>query len=144
MSEQKKERHYSTMTQAELDEWDAEWEADYAKAVAAIKRPRKLRRDQRHVGCPWGFLTDVRARTLNAAALVVALYVFHLVIRNKSRVVKLTGAELTELKVGRSGRHKALRILAAAGLVQLHPSPPGCAAGSSCFGDRGRQSRRAE
>ena len=152
MSEPKPKRHYSTLTEAEKAEWDAEIDAEYQEAVAATKRPAKLKRDQRLIGCPWGFLADVRARTLNATALVVALYVFHLIIRNKSRIVKLTGAELTELKVDRSGRHKALRILAAAGLVQLHPSPPGCAAmvelvwrpREILWRPRGRQSRRAE
>jgi hypothetical protein len=128
MNEQKKERHYSTLTEAEAREWDAEIEVDYARAVAAMKLPGKLKRERRHVGCPWGFLVDVRSRTLNGATLVVALYIFHLIARNKSRTVKLSGAELAELKVDRSGRHKALRILAAAELIRLHQSPPGCAA----------------
>lgn len=125
MSEQKEERRYSTMTQAELDAWDAEIEVDYRKAVAATKRPGKLKRDQRFVGCPWGFLVDVRSRTLNGAALVVALYVFRMAAKSKSRTVKLSGAELAELKVGRIGRHKALHILAAAGLIRLHRAARG-------------------
>jgi hypothetical protein len=115
------------MTAAELAEDDAKTEVEFQRAVAATKQPTKLRRDERHVGCPWGFLADVRARTLNAAALMVALYVFHVAIRNKSRIVKLAGAELAELRVDRSGRHKALRTLAAAGLIRLRQSPPGCA-----------------
>jgi hypothetical protein len=44
MTEQKKERHYSTMTPAELAEWDAEMEAEYAKAMAATKQAGKLRK----------------------------------------------------------------------------------------------------
>ena len=38
MNEQKKERHYSTMTPAELAEWDVEIEAEQAKEMAAVKR----------------------------------------------------------------------------------------------------------
>jgi hypothetical protein len=127
VNEQKKVKDFASMTQAELAAHDAEEEAEYQRVVAATKRPAKLKRDERHVGCPWGFLADVRSRTLNAAALVVGLYVFHAVIRNKSRTVKLVGGELAELRVDRSGRHKALRTLAAVGLIRLRQSPPGCA-----------------
>lgn len=44
MNEQKKERYYSTMTPAELAEWDVEIEAEQAKEMAAVKRLAKTRR----------------------------------------------------------------------------------------------------
>ena len=47
MSEQKKERHYATTTEAEKAEWDAEIDAEQAEVMAAIKRAGKRKRGQR-------------------------------------------------------------------------------------------------
>ena len=38
MSEQEKERHYATMTEAEKAAWDAEIETDYERVQATTKR----------------------------------------------------------------------------------------------------------
>jgi hypothetical protein len=127
VSEQKKERHYSTLTEAEAAQWDAEMDADQQKAMAAIKQAGKRKRGQRHIGGPWEFWTTVRSRTLNGAALTVAMYVYRRTVLFRRRTLTLVGSELAELKVDRTGRHRALLTLAAAGLVKLHQSPPGSA-----------------
>ena len=127
MSEQEKERHYATMTEAEKAAWDAEIETDYERVQATTKRPGKLRHGRRLIGAPREFWIAVRSHTLNSAALTVATYVYHRTTVCRCRTVKLVGSELAELRVDRSGRHKALRILAAAGLVRLHRAPSGSA-----------------
>jgi hypothetical protein len=118
MSEQKKERHHSTMTQAELDAWDAETEADYQKTVSATTRPGKRKR-ARYIGCPWEFFVDVRRRTHGSTALTVALYVYRQTRVHRSQTITLSGAELAELGVDRSRKREALMSLEAAGIVRL-------------------------
>jgi hypothetical protein len=46
VNEQKKVRHYSTMTQAELNAWDAEMDAKQAAEIAARKLAAKSRRQK--------------------------------------------------------------------------------------------------
>lgn len=120
MNEEKRERSYSTMTEAELAAWDAEIDADFQRHMEAVRLAGRRKRGGWHIGGPWEFWVAVRSQTLNGAALTVAMYVYRQTVVRRRRTVKLVSSELIELKVDRSGRHKALRILEAAGLVRLH------------------------
>ena len=119
MSEQKKERHYSTMTQAELDEHDAGMEAEYAEAVAATKRPGKQKRARQYIGCPWEFLVDICRLPHKRTTLVIALLVYRQTKVRRSQTVTLSGPDLVELGVDPRRKREALRSLEAAGIVRL-------------------------
>jgi hypothetical protein len=125
MTEQKKERHYSTMTQAELAEWDAEWEADYAKAVAATKRPGKRKHAQRYIGAPWEFFARICRLPHKSTTMIVALLVYRQTKVRRSQTVTLSGPELAELGVDPRRKREALRSLEAAGIMRLRRQGPG-------------------
>ena len=101
MNEQEKERHYSTMTEAELAEWDAEIEAEAQKAKAATQRHSKRKRARRYIGCPWEFLVDICRRARGSTALIVALCVYRQTTIHRRQTVTLNAAELAELGVDR-------------------------------------------
>jgi hypothetical protein len=112
------------MTQAELDAWDAEIEANYQKAVAATTRPGKRKRAQ-YIGCPWEFLVDVCRLTRGRTALVIALYAYRQTRVRRSQTVTLPGAELVELGVDPRRKREALHSLARAGVIRLRRAEPG-------------------
>jgi hypothetical protein len=103
----------------DLDEWDAEIEVDFQRAVAATKAAGRKKRGQRLVGFPFAFLVDVCRSTDGRATLVVAALIYRRTRVCNSATVTLPGAELTELAVTRSQKFKALARLEAAGLIQI-------------------------
>jgi hypothetical protein len=125
MNEQKKERHHTTMTPAELAEWDAEIEADVEKAEAATKQSGRRKRARRHIGCPWEFYADVCRLTRGRTALTVALYVYRQTQVRRHRTVTLSGVELVELGVHLGRKWTTLRNLEDVGIVRLRRAGPG-------------------
>jgi hypothetical protein len=123
MNEQK--RHYSTMTAAELADWDAEIEADFQREVEEAMRTARRQRGRSYIHCPWEFLADVCRLTRGRTALVVALCVYRRVLIHRGQAVTLKGAELAELGVDPRRKREALHKLEAVGILQLHQTKPG-------------------
>jgi hypothetical protein len=71
------------------------------------------------------FWVAVRAHLLNGNVLTVAMHIYRQTMVRHDRTVKLAGQELAELRVNRKERHKALHVLAAAGLIRLRLPAPG-------------------
>ena len=60
----------------DLDEWDAEIEAEFQRAVQQTKTAGRRQRGSRFIGCPIAFMAEVRRKTKGSAALVVALHIY--------------------------------------------------------------------
>jgi len=111
--------------QRDLNEWDAEIEADFQRAVAANKAAGQRKRGRRHVGFPWAFLVDVCRLTEGRAALVVAVHVYRRTYVCRSLTVTLPPEELKELGVSRRRKNEALAKLQAAGLIRIESAGAG-------------------
>jgi hypothetical protein len=119
MNEQTKTRHYSTMTEAEKEAWDAEIEADYQRMLSTSTRPSKRKHPLQLIGCPLEFLVDICRLTRGRMALIVGLHVFRRTVVCHSSTVTLDKTELAELGVDRKRGREALHDLANAGIVRL-------------------------
>jgi hypothetical protein len=109
------------------DEWDAEIEADFQRAVAINKAAGQRRRGRRYVGFPWAFLVDLCRRMpgRSAVPIVMAALIYRRTVVCGSRTVTLPGAELAELGIDRPQKSRALTLLARAGFIQIEQSKPG-------------------
>jgi len=117
------------MTERDLDEWDAEIEAEFQRVVAAGRRAAGRKRGRRHVGFPWAFLVDVSRLTKgHHTALIIALYIYRRTKVCGSLTVTLPGSELAELGINRSAKRKALVMLRGAGLIKIKRQSSGQAA----------------
>jgi hypothetical protein len=115
------------MTQRDLDEWDAEIEAEFQRAVRATKAAGRRKRRNRFMGCPMSFLIDVCRRVpgRSAVPVVVAILIYHRTIVCRSQTVTLPGALLTELGVDRPQKSRALALLSRVGLIRIEQSGAG-------------------
>jgi hypothetical protein len=108
------------MTERDLDEWDAEIEAEFQRCVAATKAAGQRKRGHRHVGFPWAFLVDASRLTKgHHTALIVALYIYRRTKVCNSLTVTLPSNELVEIGIDRRRKHEALAKLKAVGLIRL-------------------------
>jgi hypothetical protein len=107
------------VTERDLDEWDAEIEADFARAVQATKKVGRRKRGRRLIGCPMAFLADVCRLTEGRTAAIVALCIYRQTCVCHSQTVTLPADELAELGIIRQRKNEALSELEAAGLVRL-------------------------
>jgi hypothetical protein len=113
------------LTQRELDEFDAEIEASFQRAVAKTKVNGQRRREQRMVGAPLAFIAEVCRLTTRRASLIVALLIYRRTCVCHSQTVTLPGAELAELGIDRKLKRKALVQLVAAGIIQVERTTDG-------------------
>ena len=111
--------------QRNLDEWDAEIEADFQRAVAANKAAGQRKRGRRHVGFPWAFLVDVCRLTEGRVVLVLAIYIYRRTHVCRSSTVTLSLEEFGELGVNRRRKNEALAKLQAAGFIRIESAPAG-------------------
>ena len=116
------------MTERDLDEWDAEIEAEFQRVVAAVKSAGKRKRGRRHVGAPLDFLIDVCQRTEGRTALIVAMFIYRRTHVCGSQTVTLPAGELAELGIIRQRKTEALVKLEAAGLIRIERMAAGRAA----------------
>jgi hypothetical protein len=116
------------MIDRDLDEWDAEIEAEFQRAVAATKRAGHLKKGRRLVAFPLAFLVDVCQRTEGRTALVVAQYIYRRTHVCRSQTVTLPAGELAELGITRRRKNEALIKLEDAGLVRIEKVAVGRAA----------------
>jgi hypothetical protein len=107
------------MTERDLNEWDAEIEADFQRAVAATRQADKRKRGRQHVGFPLAFLIDVLRLTEGRTALVVAMCIYRRTKVCNSRTVTLPNSQLAELGINHRRKNEALTKLKAAGLIRL-------------------------
>ena len=106
-------------TERDLDEWDAEIEADFQRAVAAGKRAGQLKRRRKLVAFPWGFFVDVCKLTEGRDALVVAEYIYRRIHVCNNKTVTLPASELAELGITRRRKNKALAKLKTAKVIRI-------------------------
>ena len=105
---------------ARLQGWDAEIEAEFRRTVAATKAAGRAKRGHRLMGAPWAFWVALREAKLPWLAVALAIYVYRRTRVAGSNSVTLVSAELNELKIDRYKRSRALRQLAAAGVIQVN------------------------
>jgi hypothetical protein len=113
------------MTERDLDEWDAEIEADFRRAVAAGKKAGQRKRGRKLVAFPLAFLVDVCRRTEGRTALVVAMLIYRRIHVCRSHTVTLPAGELAELGVARNRKAEALATLEVAKLIRIEKTGPG-------------------
>jgi hypothetical protein len=106
------------VTKRDLDEWDAEIEADFQRAVRGAKTAGKRKRGRRLIGCPV-FLIDVCRLTEGRTAVIVALCIYRRTHVCHSQTVTLLASELAELGIVRQRKTEALVKLEAAGLIRI-------------------------
>ena len=114
-----------TAKRRDLDEWDAEIEEDFRRAVAATKVAGRRKRGRRHVGFPWNFFVDVRRLVEGQTAMTLAIYIYRRTHVCRSQTVTLPAGELTELGITRRRKNEALAKLKAAGLIRVKRMAPG-------------------
>jgi hypothetical protein len=102
-----------------LDEWDAEIEEDFRRAVAATKVAGQRKRGRRLVAFPLAFLVDVCRLTEGRTALVVAELIYRRTHVCRSLTVTLPADELAELGIIRQRKNEALATLEAARLIRI-------------------------
>ena len=107
------------MTDRDLNEWDAEIEAEFQRVVAADRKAARRQRDRRHVGFPWSFFVNACRLTRGRIALIVVLYIYRRTKVCGSLTVTLPGGELTELGIDRYRKREALAELEDVGLIRL-------------------------
>src|SRR5215510_2979676 len=113
------------MAERDLDEWDAEIEADFRRVVAATKMAGQRKRGRKLVAFPLAFLVDVCRRTEGRTALVVAMLIYRRIHVCRSQTVTLPAGELAELGVARNRKAEALATLEVAKLIRIEKTGPG-------------------
>jgi hypothetical protein len=109
----------SKTAKRDLDEWDAEIEEDYRRAVAATKAAGRRKKGRKLVAFPLTFLVDVCRLTEGRTALVVAELIYRRTHVCRSQTVTLPADELAELGIIRQRKNEALTMLKAAGLIRI-------------------------
>jgi hypothetical protein len=83
-------------------------------------RPAHNANALRHIGCPLSWFKRVLPVVRGKNELAVALYIYRLRIVQHSQTVVVSNAPLlSELGIDRFAKHRALRRLAAAGIISL-------------------------
>jgi hypothetical protein len=118
----------NSMTERDLDEWDAEIEADFRRAVAATKAGGQRKRGRKLVAFPLAFLADVCRLTEGRTALVVAQLIYRRTHVCRNQTVTLPAGELADLGIIRQRKNEALVQLEAAGLIRIERMASGRAA----------------
>jgi hypothetical protein len=111
--------------QRDLDEWDAEIEAEFQRVVAATKAAGQRKKGRKLVAFPLAFLVDVCRRTEGRTALVVAMLIYRRTHVCRSQTVTLPADELAELGIIRSRKNEVLPKLEVAGLIRIERMAPG-------------------
>src|SRR5262249_4806924 len=114
-----RDRQMSKTAKRDLDEWDAEIEDDFRRAVAATKAVGQRKRGRRLIAFPWAFEVDVLRLTRGRTTLVVAQYIYRRTHVCGSKTVTLPSTELAELGIDRSAKQRALAQLEAAELIRI-------------------------
>jgi hypothetical protein len=113
------------VTERDLDEWDAEIETDFRRAVAAGKKAGQRKRGRKLVAFPLAFSADVCRRTEGRTALVVAMLIYRRTHVCRSQTVTLPASELAMHGIARNRKAEALGMLEAAGLIRIEKTGPG-------------------
>jgi hypothetical protein len=111
--------------QRDLDEWDAEIEAEFQRVVAATKAAGQRKKGRKLVAFPLAFLVDVCRRTEGRTALVVAMLIYRRTHVCRSQTVTLPADELAELGIIPSRKNEVLPKLEVAGLIRIERMAPG-------------------
>jgi hypothetical protein len=116
----------------DLDEWDAEIEAEFQRVVAGANQTGRKWRRKRFIGCPPEFFVRLaRIDTRSSSVIVVGMclyrrhYIVNQTVTGPPKAVGLPKADLMELGISRGQTTRALEKLAAAALIEMHPSRPG-------------------
>ena len=112
-------------TERDLDEWDAEIEAEFQRVVRETKAAGQRKKGRQHMGFPLAFLIDVCRLTEGRTALVVAMYIYRRTHVCRSQTVTLPAGELAELGIPRRRKNEALVKLETARLIRIDRMAPG-------------------
>ena len=86
---------------------------------AANKEPPK----DRHIGCPLAWFKRALAAVKSKDQLAVALYIYRRSVVCKSTTIPVSNKGLQDdLGIGRGAKHRALKCLAAAGMISYEVS----------------------
>jgi hypothetical protein len=102
-----------------LDEWDAEIEAEFQRVARQTKPIKGKRHGKQLIGCPIAFMADVCRKTEGRTALVVALCVYRRTRVCNAQTITLPASELAELGVNRPRKCEALVKLQRAGVIEV-------------------------
>ena len=108
-----------TGAERDLDEWDAEIEAEFQREVAATKAAGRRKKGRRLVAFPLAFLVDVCRLTEGRTTLILAMLIYRRTHVCRSQTVTLPAGELAELGIIRQRKTEALTKLEAAGLIRV-------------------------
>ena len=121
-----------TAKRRDLDEWDAEIEAEFQRVVAGANQTGRKWRRARFIGCPPEFfarLARIKTRSASVVAVGMCLYRRHYIVNRTvigpPKPIGLPKADLAEIGFTRGQTTRALEKLAAAALIDVHPSRPG-------------------
>ena len=109
----------------DLDQWDAEIEADFQRTVAVARATGKAQQGRRYMGAPWAFWVALRAAKLWWVAVALGIYIYRRTKVTRSAMVTLPTAELAELGIDRYAKYRALRQLARAKLIRIERDTSG-------------------
>ena len=104
-----------------IDDLWIEGQADDLNAQRIRRRAARVNTDtDRHIGCPLWWFALVYPAVRGKGELAIALYLYRLRVIQRSRTVKVSNERLSaELGIDRFTKYRALRQLAAAGIIAL-------------------------
>jgi len=114
-----------TGAERDLDEWDAEIEAEFQREVAATKAAGRRKKGRRLVAFPLAFLVDVCRLTEGRTTLILAMLIYRRTHVCRSQTVTLPVDELAELGITRRRKNESLPTLEAAGLIRIERASVG-------------------
>jgi len=113
------------MAERDLDEWDAEIEADFQRVVRGAKATGQRKPGKKHIGCPLAFAIDVCRLTEGRTTLIVAQLIYRRTHVCRDPTVTLPADELAGFDINRRDKNKALTKLEVAGLIRIERTAPG-------------------
>jgi hypothetical protein len=105
------------MTQS--DDFWVEGQGDDLISRSPHRRPRSAA-DSRHIGCPLSWFRLVLPIVRGKNELAVALFIYRQRAIRKSRTVVISNTELSELGIDRYAKYRALKRLAATGILTVN------------------------
>jgi hypothetical protein len=98
------------MADRDLDEWDAEIEADFQRTVAATRAAGRKKKTEHFVKVPLWWI-ETAAKDARSPVTLVLIELLYAAWKAKSLTFPLPNARLKKLGVSRKTKHQVLRYL---------------------------------